>query len=258
MRLIRTTAHLNGSEVTILTVSPRASGHQIVGELRLPPTTGLVVLNGGTARLRPDLRARIRDVLKEGLARPAFEDNLVLVTGGTNAGIFALLGESLAGWTPSPPCIGVVPSELVTWPGRLRARKDYSEAGEAVPLEPHHSHFVLVRGHSWGDETPVMLQLVAALAAAQPSVAVVINGGSIAKLEVLGHVRQRRQVVVLAGSGRLADDVAAALGHSVNAKDDVMREIVRDGRITVVELDQSPSVLARLIRDRLAVQREEA
>jgi hypothetical protein len=94
-----------------------------------------------------------------------------------------------------------------------------------------------------------MLEVASALSETQPSIAILVNGGSVARQELLGHVRQRRPIVVLARSGRLADEVAAAL-HGENPADDVIREIALGG-ITVVGIDESPSVLAQLIRDRM-------
>jgi hypothetical protein len=65
---------------------------------------------------------------------------VTVLDGGTDAGIFAVLGAGLAE-RPGRGCsVGVVPEELVTWPGRRWPPRD------TVALEPHHSHFVLVEG----------------------------------------------------------------------------------------------------------------
>src|SRR5206468_11337979 len=63
------------------------------------------------------------------------------------------------------PLIGVAPAGAVALP----RSSDPHPAPEAVPLEPHHSHFLLVPGERWGDESPWLAAVVAALAGDRPS-----------------------------------------------------------------------------------------
>ena len=49
---------------------------------------------------------------------------------------------------------------------------------DGVPLEPNHSHFVLVQSSEWGDEARKMLELSRAMNARV--VAILVNGGAIA------------------------------------------------------------------------------
>jgi hypothetical protein len=218
--------------------------------LGLAPTRGLVVLNGGTADLDPVVAGALRRVVGGELARVAADQRLTLLTGGTDAGIFALLGEGLAAVGCTAPCIGVVPSALVTWPGRLADATEPANHEERVPLEAHHSHFVLVEGSSWGDETRMLCALAEELSRGAPSVAVLASGGEVARREVSCHVGEGREVIVVAGSGRLADDIAAALaGH--RPADAGMAEILA-GRLTVFELDLSVG-LDELILQRLGI-----
>jgi hypothetical protein len=215
-------------------------GSRIVQQLDLPPVRGVVVLNGGTIELDGEREARLRALLGDGLAAVVKEDGLTVVTGGTDAGVFALFGAAL-GDGSSVSAVGVAPLERVRWPGRDTAGDD------AVPLEPHHSHVVLVDGREWGDETGTMMRLVGALAAGVPSLAVLAGGGAIARRELLAHVRAGRRVVVLAGSGRLADDVAAVVTGS-SSHDPELREAAASGRITVFDTTRRPEELRALVR----------
>jgi len=215
-------------------------GSQVLQQLELPPVRGLIVLNGGTIELDGDREERLRALLGDGLAAVAAQDGLTVVTGGTDAGVFALFGAALGdGSTVSS--VGVAPAARVTWPGRDDADDD------AVPLEPHHSHAVLVDGHQWGDETSTMIRLAGALSADAPSLAVLAGGGAIAKRELLAHLSAGRQVVVLAGSGRLADDVAAVVAGS-STQDSELREAAASGRITVFDTTRRPEELRALVR----------
>jgi len=207
-------------------------GDALVTALGLAPPRPTVVLNGTTATLDDG----VADLLgADGLAGVAAEDGLALVTGGTDAGVFALLGRALA--SPKIPLVGVAPAGLVTWPGRAPGRGQPADEDGAVPLEPHHTHFVLVDGRAWGDETPVLLAVAAALSRGSSSVAVVCGGGPVTRQEILGHARADRPIVVVAGSGRVADQLVA--GEILPAP---------PARVTVSPLAAGPAGLAEAVR----------
>ena len=67
-----------------------------------------------------------------------------MIDGGSDYGVMRLMGSARGegGWTF--PLIGVIVDGLA----------DYSsDSGlDAVGLEPHHTHFVLVPGSAWGEE----------------------------------------------------------------------------------------------------------
>jgi SLOG in TRPM, prokaryote len=217
----------------------------LIAALQLPSPRAVLVVNGGTAQLDPDLAALLSLLIGDGLARVASEEQLTIVTGATDAGIFTLLGQGLERWGRTAPCIGVTVASLV------QPSEPALPGQEQTPLEPHHSHFVLTEGKDWGDETATMYALIAALSAHAPSVMVTAGGGSITRKEVLTNTRQRRPAIVLAGSGRFADELSAVVrGEAVPTKEDVT-EIARDGDISLFDLHQPPEQLAALVRQRL-------
>jgi SLOG in TRPM, prokaryote len=151
---IETVRFPNGHEALLAHVDQDTPANAVIAALKLPQPNALACLNGGTAELSDDLKADLSRLLADGLARVAAEYAITLLTGGTDAGIFSLLGDGLAKWERKAPCIGVTPAAPVTWPGR--------EKGD-TPLEPHHSHFVVVEGKEWGDETRTMYSVAQAL-----------------------------------------------------------------------------------------------
>jgi hypothetical protein len=240
---------LRGGRSAVAVFAPAAvSGNDAAAALGLPPPRRLIALTGGTADLPTDLNHVLRRRLGEGLARVAIDERLTVVTGGTDAGIFTLFGEAL-GDERTAPCIGVSPADRVTWPGRERLDPNPGDE-EPVPLESHHSHFLLIAGGEWGVETDAMLSLIRALSTTCPSVAVLAGGGDIARREVLGHVRAGRNVIVLADSGRFADELADAIAGGPVGQAETA-EIAATGLVTVVEGMEPPSTLAELVRERL-------
>ena len=242
----------NSNRAQALYVSQDTAAKQIIDALELPRPRALLVLNGGTAQMEAELQVQLCQLLQDGLARIAAEQQMTIITGGTDAGVFSLLGQGLAKWGRTAPCVGVAVARLVTWPGRIprwlpRWLFDWSRA----PLEPHHTHFVLTDGDHWGAETETMFALAAALSEGVPSVAVLANGGLIAQGETLRNVRQGREVIVIAGSGRFADELAAVVRGEAEPADAGVAEIVRDGSITLFDLSASPAELSELLKHKL-------
>jgi hypothetical protein len=129
-------------------------------------------------------------------------------------------------------------------------RAEGSSEEERVPLEPHHSHFLLVEGDEWGIETDAMLALCEALSAGVPSLVVLAGGGAGARREVLAQLHAGREVVVIAGTGRFADTLAGASAGTAPMGEETA-EMLRDGRVTVLDVGLDPSILADLLRSRL-------
>jgi hypothetical protein len=165
----------------------------------------VLVVGGSTEPLDADTAVDVLEFLRVAVDVAARRD-AVVVTGATDAGVFHLLGRVLAHASACPPAVvGVAPAELVAAPG--------DDADGRVPLEPHHTAFVLVPGDRWGAETAAMSRLVGAVAGGSPVVALLVGGGDVAAAELDEHRRRGRQVVVLGGSGRLADAAAADTRH---------------------------------------------
>jgi hypothetical protein len=220
----------------------------------------LLLVHGGTTEIEPGLVPRLESVLHDGVARAVACDGVRVLTGGTAAGIFAALGRAFESVPPSA-LIGVAAAACVTWPGRVPGWSRWWLDRGRVPLEPHHTHFMLVRGSKWGDETPTMLALADVLSAGSPSIALLAGGGAVARQEVMGDIRAGREVVALAGTGRLADELATLARGEAKPSDAVAGQIVRSQRVTLFDVDRPPAELADLLRRRLAtdpVARREA
>ena len=106
----------------------------------------------------------------------------------------AMMGEALAQGGRRSQLLGIAPAGKVTYPGG----PTYANTGDGTPLEPNHSHFVLVESDEWGGETGTMFKLAAALNV--PVATMLINGGQIAGGEASQSVRNGWQLLVIDGS----------------------------------------------------------
>ena len=245
----------NGHQAQVIYAPQGTPIQSIIATLDAAPPRGVLAFTGGTAQLSNDLQARLGQAIQDGVARVAAQAQLTVVTGGTDAGVFTLLGQGLERWGHNAPCIGVAVASLVQHPEPTPTWVDPSPTeGNFIPLEPNHSHFVLVEGEQWGDETVTLFDIVGALSEHAPSVQVFASGGAILRREVVTNVRQRRPVICIAGSGRFADELAAVVRGERAAEAADVEEIVRDGQITLFDLRQPPEELATLLQQHLGIK----
>jgi hypothetical protein len=164
----------------------------------------VVVLVGGAGGLGADDLERLRPVIADGLVPVLEEYGAAAIDGGTDAGVMRLLGQERTRRQARFPLVGVVAHGTVRWPGE-RPRDNAAE------LEPNHTRFLVVPGMEWGDEAAWISRAASTLAGSAPSVTVLVNGGQIAYDDVARSIESGRPVLVVEGSGRTADEFAAAL-----------------------------------------------
>jgi hypothetical protein len=148
---------------------------------------------------------RLRPLFARGLAPLAERLGVVVIDGGTDAGVMHLIGRARSWAGATFPLLGVAAAGTVRFPGHHPAPDD------VWPLDAHHTLFVLVPGAEWGDEAPWIARVATELAGGWPSVTVLANGGEIAYLDVECSLHAGRPVLAIAGSGRTADRVASAV-----------------------------------------------
>src|SRR5205823_2270289 len=146
----------NGNRARRVIASKAATPATIVQQLGLAPPKALIVVVGGAGNLDPALRGRLLQLCGRGIARAAVDAGALLIDGGTESGVMALMGLGVAGRGQATPLLGVAPAGTVTYPNNpaLDVAVQYP-----APLDPNHSHIVLVPGTSWGSETEAMFKL---------------------------------------------------------------------------------------------------
>jgi hypothetical protein len=80
-------------------------------------------------------------------------------------------------------------------------------------------------------------------------VTVLLDGGEIPREDVAHSVRAGRRVLVIAGSGRTADQLAAAVLHGVSFGPD--EKLVKSGLLDVINMADGALTLANNLRSML-------
>ena len=113
-----------------------------LAQLGLRRPASVLVVSGTTADLEPKLAERLLPMLSAAVTVAA-EHEVAIVTGGTDAGVFHLLGLALSSAAPRPRVVvGVAPDDSVTPEGPSEPGPESAEG--RVPVAPQLS--VLVRG----------------------------------------------------------------------------------------------------------------
>jgi len=205
-----------------------------------------LVVVGGAGKLTDDEMTRLRPLFVEVLAPLAEALGACVADGGTYSGVMHLMGQARTETQASFPLVGVAATGTVALPDTPLPRPD------ATPLEPNHTHFVLVPGSEWGDDSPWLPRVVSVLAKGAPSVTVVINGGENTWKDVSESVEAGRRVIAVAGSGRAADMLVGALrGETVDERG---KELVASGLVQAVDVAANPGRLSEMVKQTLSAR----
>ena len=201
--------------------------------LGVPTPTPVLAVIGTTTELGIELDAELLPALLTAVDVVA-RAGAVIVTGGTDAGVFHLVRLAIAvASTPPAGVIGVAPDGLV-------AADDSPPNPDRAAVDPGLTALVRVKGDQWGDETPMLSRVVTELAVPGRAAVLIVGGGDGTSLEVKEHLRQRRPIVVLGGSGRMADELATG---TAGADDEELRALLADGDVRVVPLSAGVEAL---------------
>ncbi len=212
-------------------VPPHADADSILQALQLPYPTPTIVISGGAGFMDTGLLNLNRTVIEDGLARFLDKRSISLIDGGTSVGAMLLIGVARHRRGYTFPLVGVAPEKLVAYPGGAQP-----EAQAA--LDANHSHFVLTSGDQFGAESATIINLAYALSGsgAHKRLMLVINGGEIVKREAhrVSTQNPRFPLLVLEGSGRFADELAAS--NKTGSSDPLIQDILKHGDVYFVSI----------------------
>ena len=201
------TQEISFPDQQVLCVFPgeRTNLGQAISELGLTEGYPVIVLIGG------DIDKRQADATRKAIqtiARVAEDLHAVIVCGGTDMGIMAEIGQIRRRNRYKFPLVGVAPESLVTWFDGPRSTKVLWWGTQRWQLEPNYSHFILVPGNQFGDESPWIVDAATILSKGHKSVTILINGGEVSREDIKLSLEMGRPVIVLSNTGRLADELA--------------------------------------------------
>ena len=197
-----------------------------------------IFISGGAGLMSDEDKQLIKEIMDE-VANFAQEHNAIIVDGGTESGVMQMIGDSRQRAHHTFPLIGVAPLGKISYPG-------YKNKNEEAFLEDSHSHFVLVDGKQWGDESDIIVRLTNSLGKAhkKPSVGILINGGKLAMHEVYlaSTTDMKIPMLVLEGSGRAADEISTAF-RTGQTQRSILRAIIGGGDIDLVAANEGPQAI---------------
>lgn len=201
------TQEIDFSDQKVLCVFPsrRANLGQAITELKLHEGYPVIVLIGGDIdeQQAEETRQAIQTI-----AKTAEEMHALIICGGTNMGVMSEIGQIRLKNDYTFPLVGIAPQELVTWPDGPRSTKFLWWGVKRWQLEPHYSHFILVPGSQFGDESPWIVDTATIASKGHKSVTILINGGEVSRKDINLSLENGRPVIALSRTGRLADEIA--------------------------------------------------
>ena len=194
-----------GQEVLCAFPGERSELVQAISELKLNDSYPVIVLIGGAI---DEHHADATRRAIQTISRVADDLSALVICGGTDMGVMAEMGQIRwkSGYTF--PLVGIAPEALVTWTDGPHSTKFLWWGKQRWQLEPHYSHFILVPGSEFGDESPWIVDTATMLSKDCRSVTILINGGEVSRKDIDLSLENGRPVIALSRTGRLADELA--------------------------------------------------
>lgn len=191
-----------------------------------------IVIVGGAGGMSADDIAKVQWFFENHLIPFAVLKKAAIIDGGTSSGVMAAIGTARRLSGANLPLIGVIARGI-----------DKIE----TMLEPNHTHFIFCPGDNWGDESEWIAAAASILSDAQPTIAIMINGGQITWKDAQLNIKYGRPVVIAEGSGRTADVIAhTSTGH---AFDPNAIALLRTGKVHIANFFKAPERFIEKMND---------
>ncbi len=174
----------NGRTAQLVEPPAHSDPQQIIASLQLTVQQSVIVVCGTTGE------KDLSEIFSRAIAPAAIAGNANIIGNGDQQGIMQLMGDGVADRSHQTNLIGI--------------------SNSTETLNPNHTHFVATSDPNW-NEVKLTFQLAEHLAKGASVVTVLAGGDEQTKLEVVESVRKGWPIVLIAGSGGLADQIAKHL-----------------------------------------------
>lgn len=242
---VRQVDFANKNRAKLLVAPPEFDPQAVIRALELPQPKSVLLLVGDTATLQGDDEAHLVQLFSRGVARALADMNALIIDGGRQTALSELMGQAVADRGRKSALLGVAAADRVTYPGQP------DSGANREPLDPNHSHFILTDS----GETDTLFKVAGALANPRSVVTLLVGGDNQARRQILESVRLGWPVIVLRGSGGLADEIAALNRKQpafIPAAD--LAEIIIDGKLYIAQLRGPISSFQRLMEQVLSLR----
>ena len=217
--------------------------------LSIPCDRPVLVLAGRAKRNKWDRDDDAQRILLDtAVAALCRDTEAVVISGGTNAGIMAVLGKSMAEFAPDTVLVGVAPHLKLKGHGASEGDADAEYA------EPRH-RMIRTSGDVWGSEGQTLVRVAEGVASGRPIVMLVIGGGKGTAREIALAARRRWPVVLLTGCGGESEATAVRLRLFVPEEKDPFAPKEEPGSVTGVG-DEGPEAAKTSRRQSAAIDPE--
>jgi hypothetical protein len=235
---------LNKQQAICVFPNERSELAQAISELRLEGSYPVIVLIGGEI---DEQQASVTRQAVQTISRIAEDMQALIICGGTDMGVMAEIGYMRWENHYKFPLVGITVEELVSWPDGPRNTKFLWWGKQRWQLESHYSHFILVPGSQFGDESPWIVDTASILSKDHRAVTILINGGEVSRKDIELSLANNRQVIALSGTGRLADELAGQ-AH----RHELISVVAADAEQEIVEV-----VRARLLNENVSISKNQ-
>lgn len=232
----------NGNTARLITMPPDSLPYVLLEELELSPPKALIIIAGGTKDCDERQKSHLYQ-FGRGIDRAASGIDAIIIDRGAGSEGMAIMEETAPYRRYNAPIIGIAHAGHVSYPGDPESDRDR-------PLDPDHSHFILVDEPERNQEIDQVYRFAEFLKMAEniPVITALFNGGKKERAQVLRSVRMESPVIVFKGSGGLADRIAESIENPPDFMEDAeLAEIVQEGEIRIFSMESSINALERLI-----------
>lgn len=231
----------NGRYAKLLHTPIGIESSKLWESLAIPNANALILLSGNAASLEPKVSLKLEQLFSRGIVRAAQESHAMILDSGIDAGAMSIVGRSLTDQNKDLALVGMVAADSINCPNDPNAK-------EGLDLEANHSHFILLPEDKPQAKLQTLFNLVIHLEKQMSVVNLVVCGDDGNKAEVLRSVRLGLPVILMEGSGGLADTIAQLYKETPEfIEDPILAEIIADGDLHPYSIKGSVSELERLI-----------